>query len=47
VFNAINAVKEFHEVGGGHFGSLYAGSALFKQAAQLEIDFMQRHSHVK
>jgi hypothetical protein len=46
VFDAIRAPKEFHEVDGGHFGCLYAGSSLFKQAVHLEIEFMKRNSHI-
>ena len=44
VFDSILTEKEFYEVGGGHFGCLYAGTDLFEEAVAAEIAFIKRHS---
>ncbi len=44
VFDSILTEKEFYEVGGGHFGCLYAGTDLFDEAVAVEIAFIKRHS---
>jgi pimeloyl-ACP methyl ester carboxylesterase len=42
VFDAIPAPKECHESGGGHFGLLYHPSALFEEAASIQVSFLRR-----
>ena len=42
VFDAIRAPKEWHAIGGGHFGLLYHPSALFEEAASAQVSFLRR-----
>ena len=41
VFNEVQGLKEWYEVGGGHFGLLYYPSTFFDQASKAEIDFLK------
>jgi pimeloyl-ACP methyl ester carboxylesterase len=42
VFNSIRSIKEWHSIGGGHFGLLYYPSELFAQAYSVQVSFLQR-----
>ena len=42
VFDAIPAPKEWHAIGGGHFGLLYHPSELFEEAASVQASFLRR-----
>jgi hypothetical protein len=42
VFESIEAPKEWFDIDGGHFGCLYPGTDLFREAIAKEIEFMKR-----
>ena len=42
LFNAIRSTKEWHSIGGGHFGLLYYPSELFSEACSVQVSFLQR-----
>jgi pimeloyl-ACP methyl ester carboxylesterase len=42
VFDTIPAPKEWHAIGGGHFGLLYHPSELFEEAARVQASFLRR-----
>jgi uncharacterized protein len=42
VFDTISAPKEWHAIGGGHFGLLYHPSELFEEAASVQASFLAR-----
>jgi uncharacterized protein len=42
VFDAIQGPKEWHSIGGGHFGLLYYPSELFSEARTVQLSFLER-----
>ena len=42
VFDTISAPKEWHAIGGGHFGLLYHPSELFEEVASVQVSFLRR-----
>ena len=42
VFESIEAPKEWFDIDGGHFGCLYPGTDLFREAIAKEIEFMKQ-----
>ena len=42
-YEAIPGTKQWHDVGGGHFGFLWHPSPIFDEAARVQVDFLQRH----
>jgi pimeloyl-ACP methyl ester carboxylesterase len=42
VFDCIRGPKEWHSIGGGHFGLLYHPGELFSEAQAVEVSFLRR-----
>jgi len=42
VFDSIRSDKEWHAIGGGHFGLLYHPGELFSEAQAVEVSFLRR-----
>lgn len=43
MFEAMPAVKEWHDIDGGHFGMLWYPGPLFDEATRVQADFLRRH----
>ena len=43
VYQMIPGPKRKYEIAGGHFGLLWHPSALFDEAAQVQIEFLKEH----